>query len=325
MRECRMRCRWLVVGLVLTGPIHAKPWLYQLQNPNPSAIAKSGFRAAVIDYSRDGTDATRLTPGQLRRLTHKGITPLAYFSIGEAENYRFYWDPGWVGHENMNQFTALAPAWLGHTNPDWIGNYKVRYWEPAWRDNVLRPYLDRILAQHFRGVYLDIIDAFEYWASPKSYGGKGETFMPGDPRGDEAEAALRMIVLVEWIANYARSHGSPRFLVYPQNAENILSYDTDRRYRRAISGIGVEDLFYNGTRHQAPAEVNFRLQFLRKLHAAGKRVLCVDYVDTGGSDAANKARITDFVRRCKAEGFDFYAARKDRELDRINVIPGVQP
>jgi hypothetical protein len=31
------------------------------------------------------------------------------------------------------------------------------------------------------------------------------------------------------------------------------------------------------------------------------------------------------VRRCSAEGFDFYVARKDRELDRINVIPGVQP
>lgn len=306
--------------------LQAKPWLYQLQNPSPPAVQRSGFKAAVLDYSRDGTDATMLRAAQVRKLARKGITTLAYLSIGEAENYRFYWNDAWIYHTNTNRRTPFAPSWLGRTNPDWRGNYKVRYWDPAWRDEVLRPYLDRILAQGFRGVYLDIIDAYYYWALPKSYGPARETFQPGDPRGDEAEAARRMIELVEWIANYTRSHGSPRFLVFPQNAEEILSYDRDGRYVRAISGIGVEDLFYNETRHQPASETNYRLKFLRELRAAKKQVLCVDYVDTGNrSDASNKARIADFVRRCKAEKFDFYAARKDRELDVINRIPGVQP
>ena len=321
-----MKWTAILLAAALPGTLAAKPWLYQLQKPNPAAIVRSGFDAVVMDYSRDGTDARRLPPGQVRQLARKHIATLAYFSIGEAENYRFYWNHAWVARTNTNLLTAAAPSWLGRTNPDWLGNYKVRYWDPEWRDAVLRPYLDRILAQGFRGTYLDIIDAFEYWASPKSYGGRGEVFRAGDPRGDEAEAARRMIELVEWIAGYARSHGNPKFLVYPQNAESILLYDTDQRYRRAISGIGVEDLFYDETRRQPPRETNYRLRFLRQLKAAGKRVLCVDYVDTGNrADAANKARIADFVRRCRAEKFDFYVARQDRELDRINVIPGVQP
>ncbi len=135
-----------------------------------------------------------------------------------------------------------------------------------------------------------------------------------------------MIALVEWIANYARSHGNPKFLIFPQNGEEILLYDRDERYRRVISGLGVEDLFYDETIRRLPRETNYRLRFLRLLQKMGKRILCVDYVDDGrGAIAENKARITDFVRRCRAEKFDFYAARKDRELDRVNIIPGVQP
>ena len=37
-----------------------------------------------------------------------------YMSIGEAEDYRYYWEDDWA--EN-------SPAWLGGENPDWEGNY----------------------------------------------------------------------------------------------------------------------------------------------------------------------------------------------------------
>jgi len=315
----------LVAALAISSAWGA-PWLYQLQNPSPRAIRASGFRAAVVDYSRDGSDAGRLPPGQVKALGRAGIRTLAYLSIGEAENYRFYWRADWVARRNSNAFTAAAPSWLGHTNPDWVGNYKVRYWDPAWRETVLRPYLDRIARQGFTGVYLDIIDAYEYWAASASYGGGGEVWQPGDPRGDRAEAARRMIDLVVWIAEYLRFATGHRMLVFPQNAEDILRYDTGGKYRRAISGIGVEDLFYNETARQPADETRYRLRYLRKLCTTGRKVLCVDYVDTGDrEDPANVARIADFVARCRAEGFDFYVARKDRELDRINRVPGVQP
>ena len=82
---------------------------------------------------------------------------LAYMSIGEAEDYRYYWQPGW---------RAEAPSWLDAENPDFAGNYKVRYWDQAWQDVILNgpdAYLTRITAAGFDGVYLDLIDAFEYY------------------------------------------------------------------------------------------------------------------------------------------------------------------
>ena len=53
-------------------------------------------------------------------------------------------------------------------NPDWAGNYKVRYWDPEWQTIISGApdsYLGKIQAAGFDGVYLDIIDAFEYFES----------------------------------------------------------------------------------------------------------------------------------------------------------------
>lgn len=323
----RMRAFFAIFAATL-GSAAAGSWLFQLQDPDPREIAGSGFSVAVIDYSKDGSDGRRHRRGELRALERNGVTGIAYLSIGEAENYRFYWNDDWEERKDSNEFTAIAPSWLGHTNPDWRGNYKVRYWDPDWRERVLAPYLRRITRQGFRGVYLDIVDAFEYWADPSSYGPGGETFRDGDPRGDEAEAARRMIELVWWIADYGRKHSRfhRRFQVFPQNGENILHHDRDGKFLRTISGIGVEDLFYNETRRQSARDTRYRLKYLRRIARANKSVLSVDYVDTGDrQDPRNDLRIADFVSRCEAEGFSPYAARVDRELDRINAIPGVQP
>lgn len=82
---------------------------------------------------------------------------ICYMSIGEAENYRYYWNPAW---------RTQKPDWLERANPQWPGNYKVRYWNPDWQSIICGPgdsYLNRILAVGFDGVYLDIVDAFEYF------------------------------------------------------------------------------------------------------------------------------------------------------------------
>lgn len=82
---------------------------------------------------------------------------MAYLSIGEAEDYRYYWQPGW----NKDR-----PEWLEEENPDWPGDFKVRYWHKEWQDILFGPgdsCLKRIMAVDFDGVYLDIIDAFQYF------------------------------------------------------------------------------------------------------------------------------------------------------------------
>ena len=82
---------------------------------------------------------------------------IAYMSIGEAENYRYYWQPAW----NKDK-----PAWMDEENPDWAGNFEVKYWEPAWQNIIYgndSSYLKKIKDANFDGAYLDIIDAFEYY------------------------------------------------------------------------------------------------------------------------------------------------------------------
>jgi len=82
---------------------------------------------------------------------------VSYMSIGEAEDYRFYWQSSW---------SSNSPAWLKAQNPDWPGNYKVEYWDSDWQQVIYgnnSSYLQKVLNAGFDGVYLDIIDAYEYF------------------------------------------------------------------------------------------------------------------------------------------------------------------
>ncbi len=304
----------LIPCLGLAGPGAPRSFLYQLQDAHIPAILASGFALVVMDYSRDGSDAGRFRRGEVGRLLERGITVLAYLSVGEAEDYRFYWDRSWdVDRDGIPD--PGAPHWLGHANPDWPGNYKVRYWEPGWWAIVLA-YLDRILDQGFSGIYLDTVDSFEYWADPHNPEG---AVLP------VAVAARRMISLILRIVRYARER-VPHFLVVPQNAEWILDFDGDGTLFAAVSGWGAEDLFYRGTEPTSRAWRAERLPYLDRLVAAGKFVLSVDYVDDGsGYSGANLERILDYVAEARARGYSAYAARADRALDEIVVVPGIQP
>ena len=58
------------------------------------------------------------------------------------------------------------PAWLDNKNPDWTGNFKVKYCHSTWQNVIYGnddSYLKKILNAKFAGVYLDIIEAYEYY------------------------------------------------------------------------------------------------------------------------------------------------------------------
>lgn len=287
-----------------------RDWAIQLQEADPSSIVKSGFQLVVIDYSRDGSEEGAYSREEIDLLKSSGIIPIAYLSIGEAEDYRFYWREEWF-HD--------PPAWLGRENPEWEGNYAVKYWEEEWK-RILRAYVDRIVERGFCGLYLDKVDEFEYWSDPES--GEREVL-------PEVDAARRMIDLIIEVAEYARSEAGQAFLVIPQNGERILKYD-DGELLRTISGWAAEDLFYDGTEEWSGDDAAWitahRLTYLDSLVAGGKLVLSVDYVDDGSGYAGeNKRRIDDYRRRAIERGYLPYAARSDRELDSLNVIECVQP
>ena len=85
-----------------------------------------------------------------------------------------------------------------------------------------------------------------------------------------------MVAFVKDIATYARvTQDHPDFQVFVQNAEE-LSVHPD--YVQTVSGIGKEDLFYNGNRRQPASEVEWSVNQLDRFKEAGKPVLVTDYV-----------------------------------------------
>ena len=307
-------CLALLAPAGTAGPGDSRAFLCQLQNALIPEIIASGYKFAIIDYSRDGSDAGRYHADEIRGMVERGITVLAYLSVGEAEDYRYYWDEAWDADRDGTPDPG-APDWLGQANPDWPGNYRVRYWDPSWQRIVLS-YLEKVLAQGFSGVYLDTVDSFEYWSDPHNPEGEA---LPVD------EAAHRMIAFLLRIARYARER-APRFLIVPQNAERILDFDVNGSLLTTVSGWGVEDLFYWGTEPTTPEWRAERFPYLDHVIAAGKFVLSMEYVDDGtGYRGANLERIMDYVTEARARGYRTYVARAARALDEIVIIPGIQP
>ena len=267
-------------------------FLYQLQGLDLSAVGQTAYDLVVMDYSADGSKTGELTNAQIASLKHSPggeKIVIAYISIGEAEDYRLYWQSG---------MKPGNPVWLDVENPDWQGNYKVHYWHPEWQ-NIIFGYIDRLLAAGFDGAYLDIIDAYEYY----------------DDQGRDS-AALEMVGFVAAIATYARER-DPDFLIIPQNASELATLIPI--YLNIVDGIGQEDIYYGYddddqlTPPAVTAELEVDLDIFKK---AGKVVLTIDYADTPEhvEDAYAKSRIKGYV--------PFVTVR---DLDELTINPAQEP
>lgn len=124
-----------------------------------NAVTSTNYDLLIMDLYFD--ELTEFSTGEITLLKNKANggkrLVISYMSIGEAENYRYYWQSGWK---------TGNPSWLDDENRNWEGNYKVWYWEPGWQDIIFGnddSYLKKIIDAGFDGVYLDIIDAFEYF------------------------------------------------------------------------------------------------------------------------------------------------------------------
>ncbi|MBN1151145.1 endo alpha-1,4 polygalactosaminidase [candidate division WOR-3 bacterium] len=136
------------------------PDQYQNKVQYLNALSSTDFDILIVDAFFQGT---LLTYDDVQSIGNKhsggSRLVLSYMSIGEAEDYRYYW---------KNEWNTDPPDWLGVENPDWPGNFRVEYWNPQWQDIIFgndSSYTKKIIDAGFDGVYLDIIDAFEYYES----------------------------------------------------------------------------------------------------------------------------------------------------------------
>ena len=244
-------------------------------------LAECGRDWIVLDPSFTGGDDGEWTAAELKtiRAGKSNRKILAYLSIGEAEDYRGYWKKEWDS-KHTGKPDAKAPAWLCAEDPDWKGNYKVRYWQPEWQAIIL-PRLDAILKAGFDGVYLDIVDGFEFF----EFDPQQKDWIDDRPNPETKNTYRQdMITWIHRIATHTRQQ-RPGFLVVPQNGVQLLA---DAAYRAEISAIGVEDLFTNGNRLKKRKEITYSLDFLARLKPERKPVLLIEY---GTKPAAAQASI----------------------------------
>ena len=308
-----------------------KSWGYQLQGLDVASAGRSPFDLLVVDETLDGAKRPERRAEVLKSLKRKPDGTrrlvLAYLSIGEAEDYRRYWNKAWVGvppppalaspvaeapslagtsaharpltgappsGKPLRQPTAAAPAWLGDENGDWRGNFRVRFWDESWQALMLGSEgaaLDRLIAEGFDGVYLDRADVYQLWSKER----------PG--------AKSDMTSLVQRLSEHARAR-APGFMIVMQNAEELLG---SGRIRAALDAVAKEDLLFGidgSDRANSEGDVAASLKLLKKAQQAGLPVLVVEYVKETRTVAAARAKLA-------GEGFVPYFA--PRALDHLRA------
>ena len=262
-------------------------WAIWLQAPDIDTLVDSTLDLVVIDYSYDGSGNREFSSAEIQRIKDSGKVVLAYLSIGEASDFRFYWKDNWkVGR----------PSFIGPANPNWPGAYKAKYWKRGWWDKAIRPWLDRILAAGFDGVWLDGVDSYWYWYT-QGY--------------DPVWAANRMARLVRKVAQYARDRSGEDFVVCPNNGLAMLDDASTRwrdRYLSDIDAVGVESLFFN---YWSAEDQAYRLWKLEQYDSAGKKILSIEYIDETEWD--------NFFAAVGNTGLDMvgYPAAPDQALDEL--------
>lgn len=260
----------------------AKTWGYQLRNLETEPrklIANSQYDLVVVDYAHgEERPETPLTKDEVAGLQKRpdGSKRLviAYLSIGETENYRWYWNLDW---------DKKRPAWMGKENKEWKQNYLAKYWEPEWQ-KIIYQYVDRVLDAGFDGFYFDRVDAYYFF-------------------GDNADSRGKMAKFVVDLAKYARSK-KPDVAIMVQNAEELLD---NKEYVEAIDGIAKESLLYGikGLDRPNPADdVKEGIAFLSGAAKKGKAIFVVEYLQ-------DKEHIADADRRINKDlGFALYVGTR---------------
>ena len=248
--------KWVGVKMAERPLSSVKSWHYQLDQIDVAKLALIDAGLLVIDYAkkdgkvpltRDDVTTLKTGPDGIRRFV------VAYLSVGESEEFRFYWNDAWK---------KSPPDWLGEENCAWPKARRVRYWQPGWKDiNFRAPdsYLARIIEAGFDGVYLDRVDIYE-------------TF--------EKERVGAREDMIEHVAELARTARriKPGFFVIPQNAETLLSYDD---YRFVIDGLGKESLLHGNAataKRNTRDEIARSLAQIRQLASDGKPTFAVEYL-----------------------------------------------
>jgi len=219
-------------------------WAYQIQALDEDgavdALANSRYDLLVLEPTRSDQSTPDFDTAAMVSTLHQSSAvvegrmklAVAYVDIGEAEDWRWYWEEWW---EPPTETEPGTPDFMLAVDPDgWEGCYPVAFWDTRWKNIMIYnedSALDQLLDDGFDGIYMDWVAAFNDEIVEQAAYDAGL-----DPQQE-------MIDFITEIRDYARAR-NPEFLIIPQNAPEI---DVGHfEYHGIIDGIAMEDIYFYG-------------------------------------------------------------------------------
>jgi len=264
-------------------------FMYQLQGANYNSLTATKFKVAVVD-----DDSAGLNSSQLSTLSAAGKSVMSYLSIGEAEDYRSYWTSSWDSN---------PPSFLLGENPDWPGNFNVKFWDPTWQNIIITRAVE-LAKEGYSGVMLDVVDGYSVQSVQNAY--KGTT-----------SAREEMMKFVGALSDAVKAV-NPNFQVMQNNALDLLTVNPDNpssatntAYLNKIDGINAETTFFLQN-NAVPTWSAWNLQYLAHAVDANKVVFSIDY-------PTNEATQQAFITQAIAKGFiPFVGNQSLSQIDSTN-------
>lgn len=205
-------------------------WFYYLSadllSDDLDRLIASDYDLVVIDpiiTENDNTDYDIVSV--VEALHDSGKIVIAYMDIGQAEDFRTYWQPGWgIGD----------PVWIVGEDPDgWSGDYPVAFWWDEWRAIWFDPtegLLQLLLNVGFDGIYMDWIEAYS------------DENVVAFAEEDGVDPVEEMLWFIGDIADYTKDQRAD-FIVIAQNAPELIEVEG---YLEVVDGIAMESIWFDG-------------------------------------------------------------------------------
>lgn len=302
------------------GPMalkEVKTWMFQFQSIESAgavdALSRSGYDLLVVEPTGTYRQGSRFDMKAMVDRLHAGRPGrcvLAYFSLGEADENRAYWQKSWKAPDRDHRG---SPDFLLKPDPDgWKETHIVRYSDPRWQELLLTD-ARALLAAGFDGLYLDWIEAC-----------RDQTVVE-DLKARSLDPARAMVDLVAKVRDECRKK-NPEARMVLQNAEDLL--EADPRILPLADAVAAEATWFGGK-----AEVEWadpaggdrphpegpgasarpaRLARLAQWKSAGKPVFTVDY-------CLKPANAQQVYQEATGRGFIPLVSRS--ALDRLTETP----
>jgi uncharacterized protein (TIGR01370 family) len=268
-------------------------WMIQLDSYTNrlASIKASGFQMAVVDYSSDGTNPGKWTRTEVKDAkSNKQL--LAYISVAQAEDYRYYWS---------SSYKVGSPSWITAASPSYSGQYLIDYSSSEWQSIILG-YVAKIIYQGFDGAYLDNVNVY-------------------NNLGATALAKTQMVNWICKISQYAKAK-NPNFKILTQNASDLI-WVNNGALAGCIDATAQESTWFKATDART-LEAN-RVQQLKdytEFKRLGKPVFALDFAKT-------TSNIAEAYTKSKANGLIEYVTDANLDVLRINAgfdpAPGTTP